>query len=72
MCVLVCVGVCACVCVCVLVCVGVCACVCRFVCLSVGKKLRHNWLSRLRSINEYLVIDWGGKCSLTATKSISH
>ena len=55
-----------------LVCVGVCACVYRFVCLSVGKKLRHNWLSRLRSINEYLVIDWGGKCSLTATKSISH
>ena len=29
--------------------------------ISLGKKLTHNCLSRLRSINEYLVIDWGGK-----------
>ena len=26
-----------------------------------GQKLTHNCLSRLRSINEYLVIDWCGK-----------
>ena len=29
--------------------------------ISLGKKLTHNCLSRLRSINEYLVFDWGGK-----------
>ena len=28
---------------------------------SLGKKLRHNCLSRLKSINEYLVFNWGGK-----------
>ena len=27
---------------------------------SLSKKLAHNCFSRLRSINEYLVIDWGG------------
>ena len=29
--------------------------------ISLGKKLTHNYLSRLRSISEYLVIDWGSK-----------
>ena len=29
--------------------------------IFLGKKPTHNCLSRLRSINEYLVIDWGGK-----------
>ena len=29
--------------------------------ISLGKKLTHNCLSRLGSINEYLIIDWGGK-----------
>ena len=29
--------------------------------ISLGKKLTHNCLSRLRSINEYLVSDWSGK-----------
>ena len=29
--------------------------------ISLGKKLTHNCLSRLRSINEYLAFDWGGK-----------
>ena len=29
--------------------------------IFLGKKLTHNCLSRLRSINEYLVIDRGGK-----------
>ena len=29
--------------------------------ISFGKKLSLNCLSRLRSINEYLVFDWGGK-----------
>ena len=28
--------------------------------ISLSKKLTHNCFSRLRSINEYLVIDWGG------------
>ena len=28
--------------------------------ISLSKKLAHNRFSRLRSINEYLVIDWGG------------
>ena len=27
--------------------------------ISLGKKFTHNCLSRLRSINEYLVFDWG-------------
>ena len=27
--------------------------------ISLGKKFTHNCLSRLSSINEYLVIDWG-------------
>ena len=30
------------------------------VAVSLGKKLTHTCFSRLRSINEYLVIDWGG------------
>ena len=29
--------------------------------ISLGKKLTHSCLSRLRSINEYLVFDQGGK-----------
>ena len=29
--------------------------------IFLGKKLTHNCLSRLGSINEYLVIDWDGK-----------
>ena len=29
--------------------------------ISLSKKLTHNYFSRLRSINEYLVIDWGGQ-----------
>ena len=29
--------------------------------ISLSKKLAHNCLSQLRSINEYLVFDWGGK-----------
>ena len=28
--------------------------------ISLSKKLPHNCFSQLRSINEYLVIDWGG------------
>ena len=28
--------------------------------ISLSKKLTHVFFSRLRSINEYLVIDWGG------------
>ena len=28
--------------------------------ISLSKKLTHNCFSRLRSINKYLVIDWGG------------
>ena len=28
--------------------------------ISLSKKLTHNFFSRLRSINEYLIIDWGG------------
>ena len=28
--------------------------------ISLSKKLTHDCFSRLRSINEYLVIDWGG------------
>ena len=28
--------------------------------ISLSKKLTHNCFSQLRSINEYLVIDWGG------------
>jgi hypothetical protein len=31
--------------------------------ISLGKKLTHTCLSGLRSINEYLVFDWGGKVS---------
>ena len=27
--------------------------------ISLGKKFTHNCFSRLRSINEYLVFDWG-------------
>ena len=29
--------------------------------ICLGKKLTHNCLPRLRSINEYLGFDWGGK-----------
>ena len=28
--------------------------------ISLSKKLTHNCFSRLSSLNEYLVIDWGG------------
>ena len=31
----------------------------RYGIISLSKKLTHNCFSRLRSINEYLVIDWG-------------
>ena len=37
---------------------------------SLGKKRTHFWLSRLRSINEYLVFDWGNK-DLRLRKSTS-
>ena len=40
--------------------------------ISLGKKLTHNCLSRLRSINEYLIFDWGQAKAPTVTKSISH
>ena len=60
-CVCVCVCVCACVRACVRVCVRACVCVsCSTIAQFVSKKLTHNCFSRLRSINEYLFIDWGG------------
>ena len=41
--------------------------------ISLCKKLTHNCLSRLRSINEYLVIDWGDlQRPLNSKKLVSH
>ena len=35
--------------------------------ISLSKKLTHICFSRLRSVNEYLVIDWGPKRSSAVT-----